>query len=99
MDEKIHKIEWTELSKRDYDNLDGSEKIFVDKGLAKIKVFGMNAGAALHGDLSACRKLKNKKLGLRIIFRESPKGVEIIQIVAIGKREDLKVYKSATDRL
>ncbi|MDR0854705.1 MAG: addiction module toxin RelE [Clostridiales Family XIII bacterium] len=87
MEDNLFKIEWTELSKRDYDNLDGSEKIFVNKGLKKIQAFGMQAGTELHGDLASCRKLKNRKLGLRIIFRESANAIEVIQIVAIGKRE------------
>jgi mRNA interferase RelE/StbE len=64
--------------------LDGSEKVVVDKALKKIQVFGMQAGAALNGELSACRKLKHRKMGLRILFRESPNGIEIIQIVCKG---------------
>jgi mRNA interferase RelE/StbE len=92
-------IEWTNLSVDNYNKLDGTEKVVVDKGLNKIATFGMEAGAALSGELSKCRKLKHKKLGLRIIFRESPSGIQIIQIVSIGKREDLKVYHSAEGRL
>jgi mRNA interferase RelE/StbE len=94
-----YELEWTELSAADYDGLDGSEKVVVDKGLKKIQAFGMQAGAPLRGELSACRKLKHRKMGLRIIFRESQNGIEIIQIVSIGKREDLKVYHSAELRL
>ena len=39
----VHKIEWTALSKQDYDSLDGSQKIFVDKGIVRIKESGMQA--------------------------------------------------------
>jgi mRNA interferase RelE/StbE len=94
-----YELEWTELSAADYNNLDGSEKVVVDKALKKIQVFGMQAGAALSGEMPGCRKLKHRKMGLRIIFRESPNGIEIIQIVSIGKREDLKAYHLAEKRI
>ena len=48
----------------------------------------MQAGQALQGSLSECRKLKNKKMGIRIVFREANGKIEVIQIVAIGKRDN-----------
>ena len=66
----MYQIEWTEYSRDDYDKLDGSQKIFVDKALNCIKLRGMDAGQPLHGALTQCNKLKNKKIGLRVIFRE-----------------------------
>jgi mRNA interferase RelE/StbE len=92
-------LSWTELSKKDYDGLDGSERVVVDKGLARISVFGMQAGAPLLPPLSSCRKIKHRKMGIRIIFRESDKGIQIIEIVAIGKRKDFEVYTDAKQRL
>jgi mRNA interferase RelE/StbE len=92
-------LEWTEYSKKDYDDLDGSQRIFVDKALDRIRQQGMFAGKPLWGKLAACRKLKHKKLGLRVIFRESGKSVEIIEIVAIGKRDKFTVYSSAEKRI
>ncbi|MDR1687109.1 MAG: hypothetical protein LBS21_00670 [Clostridiales bacterium] len=53
----------------------------------------------LYGELWDCRKLKHKKLGLRVIFRQSPQSIEVIEIVAIGKREDDEVYVTAVVRL
>ena len=95
----MHKIEWTALSKQDYDPLGGSQKIFVEKAIARIKESGMQAGQALHGSLSGCRKLKNKKMGLRIVFREANGKIEVIQIVAIGKRDKKEVYTTAENRM
>lgn len=86
-------------AKDEYNNLDGSQRVFVDKGLDRIKVKGMQAGAPLHGQLEGCNKLKNKKLGLRIVFRQDKDQIKIIQIVAIGKRRRIKVYNDATERL
>ena len=95
----MYQLEWTQYSKEDYDQLDGSQKIFINKALDQIKLRGMEAGQPLHGSLAQCNKLKNKRMGLRIIFREVQERIEVIQIVAIGKRDKEKIYKMAEDRL
>ena len=90
---------FNEFSKLDYDNLDGSQKKQILKSLIKIEENGMNTGQPLHGILWDCRRLKHKKMGLRVIFKQSMIGIEIIEIVTIGKREDDEVYKIAAMRL
>ncbi|EIM07846.1 hypothetical protein A1A1_03302 [Planococcus antarcticus DSM 14505] len=95
----MYQLEWTQYSKEDYEQLDGSQKIFVNKALDRIQLRGMDAGQSLHGNLANCNKLKNKKMGLRIIFREAQGTIEVIQIVAIGKRDKEKIYKMAEERL
>jgi mRNA interferase RelE/StbE len=90
---------FTEFSKSDYDRLDGSQKKQILKSLVKLEENGMNAGQPLYGKLWDCRKLKHKKLGLRVVFRQSALGIEIIEIVIIGKREDDEVYETAEERL
>ena len=90
---------FTEFSRSDYNDLDGSQKKQILKSLVKIEENGMNAGQPLYGNLWDCRKLKHKKLGLRVIFRQSAVGIEIIEIVTIGKREDDEVYEIAAARL
>ncbi|WP_281862891.1 type II toxin-antitoxin system RelE family toxin [Planomicrobium okeanokoites] len=95
----MYQLEWTQYSKEDYEQLDGSQKIFVNKALDRIKLRGMEAGQSLHGNLAQCNKLKNKKMGLRIIFREAERTIQVIQIVAIGKRDREKIYKMAEERL
>ncbi len=79
---------FTELSQADYRKLDGSQKKQILKSLAKIEEGGMSVGQPLHGKLWDCRKLKHKRMGLRVIFRQSAQGIEIIEIVVVGKRED-----------
>lgn len=95
----MYQIKWTEYSKDDYEKLDGSQKVFVDKALDRIKVDGMSSGQPLGGNLAGCNRLKNKRLGLRVIFREVHGKVEVIQIVIIGKRSNNDVYKTAAMRL
>ena len=60
---------------------------------------GMEAGQSPHGNLAQCNKLKNKKMGLRTIFREIEGTIQVIQIVAIGKRNKEKICKLAEERL
>jgi mRNA interferase RelE/StbE len=91
-------LEWTEHSKKDYGSLDGSQAVFVDKALARIRKLGMEAGSPLTGPLVGCRKLKHKKLGLRVVFQQSAQGITVIQIVAIGARSGSAVYRSAGRR-
>ncbi|WP_214770846.1 addiction module toxin RelE [Exiguobacterium sp. s133] len=95
----MYQLEWTQYSKGDYDDLDGSQKIFVDKALERIISKGMEAGQPLNGNLSHCNKLKNRKMGLRVVFREVEGKLQIIQIVAIGKRDKDEIYKIAEKRL
>lgn len=45
------------------------------------------------------KKLNNRKMYLRIIFRQNKHKIQIIQIIAIGKRRRNEVYKNALDRL
>ena len=94
-----YEITWTQYSKSDYLNLDGSQRVFVDKALVRIRERGMDAGQPLSGELMGCNKLKNKQMGLRIVFRQTDAYVEIIQIVAIGKRDSSEVYTEAGARL
>lgn len=97
----MYNLQYFEEAKEDYKKLDGSQKKIIDKGLNKIKEQGKLAGAPLKGDLQGCRKIKNRKHGLRIVFRpvEDSNEVEIMQIIVIGKREKSKVYSDAESRL
>ena len=86
-------------SDEDFHKLDGSQKIQVLKSFAKIEKHGMLAGERLKGKLSDCSKLKHKRLGLRVVFRERDEVIEVIEIVVVGKRTDAEVYATAEKRL
>ncbi len=51
MPDKIgaYAITYLEEARNDYQKLDGSQKVFVDKGLNRIRKFGMQAGQPLAG--------------------------------------------------
>lgn len=88
-------------ARKDIKALDGTQLVFVKKGLKRIKQYGISCGQPLHGKLEGYRKLKNRKMGLRIIFGQNPQShqIDIIDIVAIGKREKLEVYQLAAERI
>jgi len=95
----VFEPKFTDDSRADYLGLDHSQQIQVNKSLIRIEQVGMLAGQALHGKLSDCRRLKHKRLGLRVIFRQGASAIEIIEIVVIGKREDEQAYDVAVRRL
>ncbi|ERL65960.1 type II toxin-antitoxin system RelE family toxin [Schleiferilactobacillus shenzhenensis] len=68
----------------EFEKLKGSQRVFVDKVLIRLRQLEMNAGQELHGPLAGFRKLKSKKTGLRIVFGQSSQGITIIDIVAVG---------------
>lgn len=94
-----YELEYFKEAKEEYQSLDGSQRKLVDKALDRIKLKGTNAGKPLAGSLCGCYKMKHKKAGLRIVFRPCKDHIEIIQIIAIGKRDKKKVYKQATSRI
>ncbi|WP_020007428.1 type II toxin-antitoxin system RelE family toxin [Salinicoccus albus] len=95
----MYVVNLTEDAKDDYAKLDGSQQTFILKGLKRIEQRGINAGEMLKGSLAGCRKLTFRDAGLRIVFRQNGDKVEVINVVAIGKRDNSKVYKDALKRL
>ena len=85
-----------ELSK-----LSNRERILVFKQFKKIssspelgKLLGNKAGY----DLSGCRKMYADKKRIRIVYTILDNQI-VIEIIAIGKRDELEVYKNAAERL
>lgn len=78
--------------------LDGSAKEPLRKLLRKRLDNPHVPGAALHGELKGFYKIKLRKQGLRLVY-----GVEddtlIVMVMAVDKREDNLVYRSARGRL
>ncbi|MEX2785399.1 type II toxin-antitoxin system RelE/ParE family toxin [Streptococcus sp. H49] len=94
-----YKVVISEAAKRDYRKLDNSQRLQVNKSFEKLQLKGGQVGEALRGKLAGYRKLKHRRLGLRIIFRETPKSIEIIEVIAIGKRSDNEIYSIAEKRI
>ena len=95
----IFEVRLLKEAKKDYDNLDNSQKIHVKKSFQKLQMVGGQAGQDLSGSFAGYRLLKHRKQGLRIIFRQVANKIEIIEVVAIGKRSDSEIYKIAEKRI
>lgn len=92
-------VELTPDAQEDFNQLDNSQRLHVRKSFLKLEIQGMLAGEGLRGNLAGYRKLKHKKLGLRVIFHETSQGIEVIEIIAIGKRSDKEIYTIAEKRI
>ena len=95
----MYQITFFKQAAAEYKRLNNSQKLIVDKGINRIKIRGVQAGHPLHGSLAGCYKIKHRQAGLRIVFRAHPTEIEIIQIIAIGKRARNQVYRTATKRI
>ncbi|MDZ7857866.1 type II toxin-antitoxin system RelE/ParE family toxin [Sphaerotilus sp.] len=78
--------------------LDGSVKENLKKLLAKRLDNPHVPGGALHGDLSGCYKIKLNKQGVRLVYAVEDDKL-IVMVMAVDRREDSIVYKSALVRM
>lgn len=93
---------WDEAAK-DYKKLDGSLRQWVDAAVRRLEQRGSEIGKRLsnnsYSELAGFKELKNQKLGIRLVFRVQQDGkIEIIEIVAIGKRDSAQVFKEVEKR-
>ncbi len=85
----------------DFRRLDGSLKKPVAKQLKKLAtapLLGEHLGNTAGLDLTGYYKLYAAKKTVRIVYRILEQEV-IVDVVAIGKREDLAVYQTALKRI
>lgn len=96
-------IIFIEEAMKEYIKLDGSSKNLVDIALAKLTYRANELGEALNNqintNLAGCRRIKYRKIEIRIVFRFIGDHAEIVEIIAIEKRNNNEVYKNATKRL
>ena len=92
----LHKIELHPDAKDDLDCLDGSVRKEVAKkidALAENPFLGKPLGNKFGIDLTGFFKLYAAKKKYRIVYRLVGDCLEVIEIVAIGKRDKEEVYK------
>lgn len=85
----------------DFRGLDGSLKQPVAKQLKKLEtapLLGEHLGNKAGLDLTGYYKLYTAKKAVRIVYRIIEQQV-IVEVVAIGKREDLAVYQTTLKRI
>lgn len=96
-----YEIKFHPAALKEFCELDGSIKKLVKKQLDKLKtspLLGEELGNKNGYDLSGYRKMYACKKQIRIVYSVI-ENVLLVNIIAIGKREDMEVYATAADRV
>lgn len=96
-----YRVTLTADAAEDFRRLDGSLKQPVAKQLKKLEtspLLGEHLGNKAGLDLTGYYKLYVAKKGMRIVYRIIEQEV-IVEVVAIGKREELAVYQTSLKRV
>ena len=98
---KIYEIKFHPEALKEFCKLDGSVKILVKKQIEKLQkspFLGEELGNKNGYDLSGYRKMYVNKKQIRIVYSIKDE-ILVINIIAIGKREDMEVYANASNRI
>lgn len=97
----IYKIVLKEEADDDLCALSYNQKILIYKQFEKLKVspqLGISLGKKSGYDLTGYKKMYADKKQLRIVYKIIDKEI-IVEIIAVGKRDDMEVYKKAFNRV
>ena len=97
----MYEIQYHEDIKKDLKALGHSSTILVLKKIqhiAKNPIIGIDLGNKANLDLSGLKKVYVDNKKIRIVYKIIENKITIL-IVAVGKRDDLTVYKTASKRV
>ena len=86
---------------KDLDALSKAQETLVFKQFQKLKTspeLGKPLGNKAGYNLSGCKKMYVDKKKIRIVYRIIDNEI-IVEVIVVGKREDMKVYAKANERL
>ena len=89
------------LAHKDLDKFSHSQKILVYKQFKKLSTspeLGDKLGNKNGYDLSGCRKMYVDKKCIRIVYKIIDYKV-VVEVIAIGKRDEMEVYQKTSLRL
>ncbi|MDD2366746.1 MAG: type II toxin-antitoxin system RelE/ParE family toxin [Desulfuromonadaceae bacterium] len=92
-----YSLEFKESAIKEWQKLDGTIRAQFKKKLAERLEQPRVVSARLSG-MADCYKIKLKNAGYRLVYQVDNKRIVVI-VVAVGKRENLAVYRSAAGRL
>ena len=92
-----YNLEFKESALKEWHKLDGTIREQFKKKLSERLIRPRVASAKLSG-MNDCYKIKLKNAGYRLVYLVDDKRIVVI-VVAVGKRENLAVYRSAGERL
>lgn len=96
-----YSVHLIEEAKEDFIELDNSQKIQVAKQLKQLETNpykGKHLGHKYNIDLTGYYKLYAVKKSIRIIYTVKEEKI-MVEVITIGKREDLAAYKEAHARI
>lgn len=94
----IFNIDFDERALKEWHKLDKSIQTQFKKKLKQLQNNPHIESARLHGDLASCYKIKLRSSGFRLVYQVIDEEI-VILVIAVGKREDKKVYGTANIRL
>lgn len=92
-----YSLEFKESALKEWRKLDGTIRAQFKKKLAERLEQPRVASARLSG-MADCYKIKLKNAGYRLVYQVDDQRIVVI-VVAVGKRENFAVYRSAEGRL
>jgi mRNA interferase RelE/StbE len=92
-----YRLRFHELALREWQKLDNSVREPFKKKLAERLDQPRVPASALHG-MPDCYKIKLHSLGYRLVYRVDDTEV-FVTVIAAGKRNENRVYRTASDRL
>jgi len=96
-----YKVVLKEEADNDLSELSHSQKILIFKQFKKLEnspQLGILLGNKSGYDLTGYRKMYADKKKLRIVYRIIDDIIEV-EVIAIGKRNDMDVYRKASERI
>ena len=97
----MYKIEFHKEVDKDFKELGNSIALLVFKKLsqlAKNPIIGEDLGNKANINLSGYKKVYVNNKRVRIVYKIIEDKIEVF-VIAIGKRDDMEVYKKAQDRI
>ena len=92
-----YRLRFHELALREWQKLDNSVREPLKKKLAERLDQPRVPASALHG-MPDCYKIKLHSQGYRLVYRVDDTEV-FVTVIAAGKRNENRVYRTASDRL
>ena len=92
-----YKLRFHELALAEWNKLDNSVREPFKKKLAE-RLEAPHVPAAELSGMSGCYKIKLLRVGYRLVYRVED-DIVFVTVIAVGKRDKLKVYDTAKSRL
>lgn len=96
--EKTYRVMLPKDSLKEWGKLDHSVKRLFEKKLQSVVRSPVIPKNKLHGELSACYKIKLNRAGYRLVYEVRHETIVLI-VWAIDRRDKSKAYESASKRL